>query len=169
MDPGVDVREITALRDWLAALATYRSDALNALAGVEMELRGGFDWIEQQGSLWARAVRDCEENVVQAKAELAARKFENFDGKMPDTTVQERNLWRAESRLEHAQEQVVKCRKWIARLPKHIDEAYTGPARRLAAVLESDLPVGMADLDRRAAALEQYADLKLSTKAAGSP
>ncbi|HEY2783407.1 MAG TPA: hypothetical protein VGJ05_00395 [Fimbriiglobus sp.] len=164
MDPGADVREITALRDWLAALATYRSDAMNALAGVEMELRRGFDWIEQQGGLWARAVRDCEEQVVQAKAELAARKFENFDGKMPDTTVQERNLRRAEARLEHAQEQVVRCRKWMVRLPKQVDEAYTGAARRLAAILESDLPVGMADLDRRAAALEQYADLKLNAK-----
>lgn len=165
MDPGADVREISVLRDWLGALATYRTDAQNALAGVELELRRGLDWIEQQGGLWARAVRDCEEEVVQAKAELAARRFENFDGKMPDTTVQERNLRRAEARLDHAKEQVVKCRKWLARLPREIDEAYTGPARRLAAVLEAELPVGMADLDRRAAALEQYADLKLNTRA----
>src|SRR6187401_1312757 len=125
MDPGADVREIATLRDWIAALATYRADAMNSLAGVEMELRRAFDWIEQQGGLWARAVRDCEEEVVQAKAELAARRFENFDGKMPDTTVQERALRRAETRLEHAREKVVRCKKWLVRLPKEIDEAYT--------------------------------------------
>ena len=165
MDRGADVREIAALRDWLAALATYRVDAQNALAGVDMELRRGFDWIEEQGSLWARAMRDCEEEVVQAKADLAARKFETFDGKMPDTTVQERALRRAEARLDHAREQVTKCKRWLGKLPKMIDESYTGPARRLAAILETDLPVGLADLDRRIAALEQYADLKLNTKA----
>jgi hypothetical protein len=164
MDQGADVREISALRDWLAALATYRVDAQNALAGIEMELRRGYDWIEQQGGLWARAVRDCEEEVVQAKADLAARKFETFDGKMPDTTVQERALRRAEARLDHAREQVVKCKKWLTKLPKMVDEAYTGPARRLAGFLEAELPVGLADLDRRAAALEQYAELKLNTK-----
>jgi len=164
MDIGADVREISALRDWLAALTTYRADAQNALAGLEMELRRGFDWIEEQGGLWARAVRDCEEDVVQAKADLAARKFETFDGKMPDTTVQERALRRAEARLDHAREQVTKCKRWLTRLPKMVDEAYTGPARRLAAVLETDLPVGLADLDRRIAALEQYAEMKLNAK-----
>jgi hypothetical protein len=164
MDPGADVREISALRDWLAALATYRVDAQNALAGIEMELRRGYDWIEEQGGLWARAVRDCEEDVVQAKADLAARKFETFDGKMPDTTVQERALRRAEARLDHAREQVTTCKRWLTKLPKMVDEAYTGPARRLAGVLEADLPVGLADLDRRIAALEQYAELKLNAK-----
>ena len=105
------------------------------------------------------------EALDKAKADLAARKFETFDGKMPDTTVQERALCRAEARLDHAREQVVKCKRWLGKLPKMIDEAYSGPARRLAAILETDLPVGLADLDRRIAALEQYAELKLNTKA----
>ena len=59
-------------------------------------------------SLWKQATRDCEEDVAQAKAELAARRFPGFDGRMPDTTIQERNLRRAEARLDYARDQVRK-------------------------------------------------------------
>jgi hypothetical protein len=167
MDAGAQVSEITALRDWLAALSQYRTEANNTLAGVELELRHGLDWVEQQGWQWSKAVREYEEDVVQAKAALAAKKFPNWDGKMPDTTVEERNLRRAEARLEHAQDQVRRCKAWVSKLPKHIDEMYTGPARRLGGVLEAELPAVMAHLDRRIGALEQYAGMTLETRTGG--
>ena len=103
MAAGADVRSIPALRDWLAAVATYREEAAEAVSGINQEIRRGFAWIEEQMTLWQRAVRDCEEEVTQAKAELAARRFPGFDGRMPDTTVQERNLRRAQARLEYAE------------------------------------------------------------------
>src|SRR5207253_191296 len=96
MGPGADVGSIPALRDWLAALSVYRTEAAASLAGIQGEIRRGHEWVAEQLSLWQRAVRDCEEEVVQAKAELAARKFPGFDGRMPDTTVQEKNLRRAQ-------------------------------------------------------------------------
>src|SRR5438045_8053832 len=79
---------------------------------------------------------------------------------MPDTTVQERNLRRAEARLDHARDQVKKCRAWEAKLPKLIDELYTAAARRLGLYLEGDLARGLAGLDRRVATLESYAELR---------
>lgn len=157
---GADVASIPALRDWLAALAVYRTETAEALGSIQVEIRRGHQWIAEQLSLWQKAVRDCEEEVVQAKAELAARKFPGFDGRMPDTTVQEKNLRRAQARLEHAEEKVRKCRSWIARLPKHVEEVYSGHGHRLAMFLEGDLTRGAALLDRRVDALERYADLK---------
>src|ERR687893_309705 len=106
MAAGADVSSIPALRDWLAALAVYNSETGEALAGINMEIRRGFEWVAEQLHLWQKAVRECEEEVVQAKAELAAKKFPGWDGKMPDTTVQEKNLRRAQARLEHAEEKV---------------------------------------------------------------
>jgi hypothetical protein len=160
MNGGADVRAIDALREWLAALAVFQHEAGEALAGVAMEIRRGIDWVAQQQDHWQRAVREREEAVVQAKAELAGRKFPNWDGRMPDTTVQERNLRRAVARLEHAQDQVALCRKWVIGLPRMIEETYSGAGHRLQMTIEGDVARGIADLRRRIEALEKYAETR---------
>ena len=168
MSPGADVRSIDGLREWIAAAQVYGHDAGESLGGTQLEIRRAFDWIGEQGQLWERACRVGEQEVVQAKAELAARRFPNFDGKMPDTTVQERNLRRAEDRLEHAVSQVAKCRSWAARLPKVVEETFTGRGRRLQNFLESDLPRTLSQLTRQVEALERYADLRTDYTSAPS-
>jgi hypothetical protein len=153
---GADVRSISVLREWLAALAVYQDEASNALAGVNMELRRGLDWIEEQLHQWQHAVREAEEAVVQAKAELAARQFPSWDGRDPDTTLQERNLRRAEAWQEHCEDQVRRCRGWIGKLPKIIEETYTGHSHRLQTFLEGDLARGLNSLGQRLESLERY-------------
>jgi hypothetical protein len=163
-----DVRSIDAVRHWHATLTGYGESLGEALAGVELELRRAFDWLDEQHALWKQAVRDCEQEVVQAKAELSQRKFKTWDGREPDCTVQERALRKAQARLEYAEEQVVKVRQWIGKLPKLIDELYRSPARRLTNFLEDDLPKAQAELARRIAALEVYASLR-TDYASGPP
>ena len=159
-DAGADVRSIPALRDWLGALAVYQSDLGDALAGVTLEIRRAFDWVAEQQELWQRAVRDCDQEVVQAKAELNARRFPNFDGRMPDTTVQEKNLRRAEAKMEHAEDRVRVCRAWLSKLPKLVEETYTARGRRLQLYVESDLPKAIATLGSQVEALERYAETR---------
>ena len=166
---SADVRSIDALRDWHAALTGYGETLSEALAGVELELRRGFDWLEEQLGRWQKAIRDCEEEVVQAKTELSGRKFTGWDDREPDTTVQERNLRRAKARLEYAQDQVQAVRGWIARLPKLIDELYRGPANRLGGLLEADLPRGLASLRWKVETLETYAGLRTDFAAGSAP
>ena len=79
---------------------------------------------------------------------------------MPDTTVQEINLRRAHARLDYAEDKVRTCKAWLSRLPKQVEETYTGAGNRLANFLDSDLPRGLLGLDRRLDALERYADLR---------
>jgi hypothetical protein len=167
MTPGADVRAIDALRDWLAALATYRCDAAEALSGIRVEISRGLEWVSEQLHLWQRAIRVCEDEVVQAKAELAAKRFPNFDGRMPDTTVEERNLRRAQAKLDHAQDQVRVCRKWLGQLPKLVDEMFNGPANKLANLLDAQVARGSAQLERRVEALERYTEQR--TDYAASP
>ncbi len=155
-----DVRSIAAVIDWRADLTNYGDSLAEAMAGVDLELRRAFDWLEEQLAKWRQAIRDCEEDVTRAKAELAQRKFPTWDGREPDCTVQEKNLRLAKARLEHAEEKVETCRRWIGRLPKMIDEMFTGPSRRLKSMLEADLPVALAELARRVASLESYAGLR---------
>jgi hypothetical protein len=160
MPDGADVRSIDAVRDWHAALAEYGDMLAESLAGIALEIRRAQEWLNEQLALWKQAVRKCEEDVTRAKAELSQRKFPTWDGREPDCTVQEKNLKRARARLEHAEDQVEKCRQWIGRFPQAIDEVHTGPSRRLGNFLEADLPKGQAELARRIAALEVYAGLR---------
>ena len=160
MSGGADVRSIDAVIQWRADLTTYGDLLAEAMAGVDLEIRRAADWLEEQLARWRKVVRQCEEEVVRAKAELSQRKFPTWDGREPDCTVQEKNLRLAKARLEHAEEKVETCRRWIARLPKMIDEMFTGPSRRLKSMLEADLPSARAELARRIASLESYAGLR---------
>jgi hypothetical protein len=160
MPDGADVRSIEAVTDWHAALTNYADSLAESLAGIELEIRRAYDWLDEQLASWRQAVRDCEDEVVRAKAELSQRKFKTWDGREPDCTVQEKALRLARARLQYAEEQVVKVRQWIGRLPKIIDEVYRGSARRLTNFLEDDLAKGRAELARRVAVLESYAGLR---------
>jgi hypothetical protein len=160
MADAADVRSIDAVREWHAALTEYGEILAESLAGVELEIRRARDWLEEQLGRWQRAIKDCQEDVTRAKAELSQRKFTTWDGREPDCSVQEKALRLAKAKLEHAEEQVVKCRQWIGRLPKMVDELYVGASRRLGNFIEAELPKGLADLGRRVAALENYASLR---------
>lgn len=166
MATGADVRSIPALAEWLAALKVFQTAAADAVGGTNMELRRAVDWVADQAQLWKREVRNAEEAVVQAKAELNARQFPGYDGRMPDTTLQERNLRRANARLDHAHDRVRTCQGWLSRLPKLIEETYAGRAHRLGVFLDTDLERALAVLVRRLDALERYAEVKTDYRAA---
>src|SRR6476646_10261740 len=120
MADQADVRSIDAVLEWHAALTNYGHTLSEAMSGVEVEIHRASEWLHEQLARWQRAIRECEEEVVQAKAELAARKFPGWDGRMPDTTTQEKNLRTAKARLIRPEDKVVTIRGWIGRLPKAI-------------------------------------------------
>ena len=146
MTPGADVQAFDALQDWHNALCVFRTEASESLGSISLEIRRAFDWIDEETKSWLREKRSAEDDLVQAKAELSQRKTPNFDGRIPDTSVQEENLARAKARLRFAEEQVDICRKWNVKLPKLINEAYEGVGRRLGNFLDAELAVAIADL-----------------------
>ncbi|CAN5549968.1 hypothetical protein BH11PLA2_BH11PLA2_05240 [soil metagenome] len=155
-----DVRSISAMRDWVAALQSYREDATSSLSGIEMEIRRCIDWVEDQKNHWEAVAKKCDEELWTAKQDLNARKHPDWSGRDPDTTVQERNARRAEVRLEIAREQIQKCRGWLLKMPKLIDETYRGASHRLSNFLEGDLARSLALMGGQIASLEAYAGLK---------
>jgi hypothetical protein len=116
------------------------------------------DWLEEQLIYWKRLVRQREDEVTRARAELSQRQFPGWDDRIPDCTVQRKNLERALARLEHAREQVERIRHWQGHLPRIIDEVYRGAAHRLQRLLEGVVPVALDDLTNRLQALEVYAE-----------
>ena len=156
---GADVRSIAALREWEGAVVSYRDDVAETLAGIRTEIRRAEDWLQEQHDQWKAAVRDCEEEVHKAKQDLAQKNTPGPTGRVPDLTLEERALRRARARLEHAEEKVRVCKSWMSRLPKQIDELYTGPSHRLQSFLDGELARGQALLSRQVEALERYAEV----------
>jgi hypothetical protein len=160
MTPGADVHAIDALEDWHSALCLFREEGIDALNSIGMEVRRAFDWIAEEGKSWQREAREAQDAVVQTKAELAQRKTPDYSGRVPDASVQEENLARAKARLRFAEDQEEICRKWLARLPKMVNEEYEGTARRLMNFMETDLPAAIAHLNTQITSLHAYTDVK---------
>ncbi len=169
MNEAADVRSIEALREMHAAVCKFRTDAQDGLASAELSIRRAGDYLVEKLQFWQAAVRKCEEEVFQAKQELKQRQYVGYDGRVPDCTVQEQNLKRAQGRLRYAQDKVEVVRKWMTKLPNQVSEVYNGPARRLGATLEGQLPRGLAMLERRIMALEAYTALTAPATPAPAP
>src|SRR5436305_1767378 len=144
MNLGAGVNSIEVLRDWYAALAEFRTEGQNALTAATLSVRRAVDWLNDQEKHWARTIRRCEDDVVQAQAELRARRMATFSGERPDCALQELNLRKAKQRLEFAEDRLDATRRWAKRLPAEICDTYDAPTRQLNFFLEGDLARGLA-------------------------
>jgi hypothetical protein len=156
MIQAADVRSIEEVRDLHAQMCKFRKDAEDGLAAVELTVRRATDYLAEKQQFWQRAIRTREDDVFQAKQELKQRQYPGFDGRIPDCTVQEEKLERAQSRLRQAHEKLDLVRRWMTKLPKSVSETWESPSRHLAATLEGQLPRALAILERRIQALEAY-------------
>jgi hypothetical protein len=164
-----DIKSFDGLIDWHAALATFRHDALECIASLDLEVRKSTDYLEEQLRFWREAVRDCEEDIIQCKYDLNRRQMPDFSGRMPDCSVQEEALRRAEQKLDYAQEQVTVVRKWITLLPRELDEVYQGIARRYVNFLEGDVQRALNLLQNQIKSLEAYFQLQAESSAPPPP
>jgi hypothetical protein len=156
MNAGAGVTSLSALNAWYAALASFRTDASNAVMALNLTVQRANDWLSDQQHYWQHEIRACEDEVAQAKAELRTRKFANYSGERPDCSLQEENLRKAQARLHFAEDRLDAVRRWIKRLPVEIRETYDSPVRRLGLFLDVDLAQALAQLSRQLTALEQY-------------
>lgn len=154
------VNSIDLLQEWHAALCVFRTEAMESLASIALEIQRADAWLDQQLRGWQREARDAEEDVVRYKAELSNRRFPDHAGRIPDCSVQEENLWRAEDRLQHAREQVEVVRRWYVKMPKLVEEAYSGSSHHLMNFLEGDLPRSLARLQDQIRSLDAYVNVR---------
>jgi hypothetical protein len=169
VNTGASVTSLEVLNDWYAALAEFRTDAQNALTALALALQRAADWLGEQQQYWQRQIRVCEEELVEAKAELTNRRHADFSGRTPDCTVQEKNLRLAQARLQFAEDRLGAVRRWMKQLPVDVHDTFDGPSRHLALFLEADLPRGLALLARQLTALEQYANLRAEPAPVAGP
>jgi hypothetical protein len=155
MRPPARVTSIDLLRDWLTAIAAFRTDGLDALTTAGLDVRRSFDWLEGQRRAWSKAVRDRYDEVTQAKAALTRKQWVLPGQRQPDITEVMKALRMAQRRLAEAEDKVAVTNRWSPALQRAVDE-FEGPMRRLADLLEGDLPKVGSLIERLIADLEAY-------------
>jgi hypothetical protein len=169
MNTGAGVRSLEALKDWYSAVVEFRGEAHNAMVSLGLSLQHATNFLQEQQANWQRAIRRAEDEVSHARIELVRLQQQRFYGEMPDTTVAEIELRKAQAELQFCEERLEAVRRWMQKLPQVILDIYEGPARNLEYFLDSDLVRAIALLDRQLVALEEYLGLKPPTRSAPAP
>lgn len=158
MATSARVTSIEALEDFRARLIKSGTEAGNALANLQMQLRRTFEWLEDQLKYWQAALREREELVVRAKGELLQRQSSSGSVRGPGCTDQKIALEEALDRMHEAETKIRNCKHWQRILPREIMEC-DGPARQLSGFLEADFRKAVALLEQKILALESYVAL----------
>lgn len=157
---SAQVESVDALIRWQGDLSLFRAEVTEALSSVLLEIRKARDWIETELDRWRKEKREAEELVFQAKMELRRKQVPDFNGRLPDTTVEEKNLAKAEAWLDYCEERIAKCRHWLVELPRWVEEEYAPPTRKLNHFVESDLSRALGQLEQQIRSIQEYLQIQ---------
>jgi len=160
MASSARVSSVQAIADFKVALLDFCQEAKEVLASIEMEIRRTMDWVQRdQLPYWQREIRNRQEEVAQAKADLFRKQITRISGQNPDYLEERKALRIATFRLEEAEDKVQICRTWANRQLKQAVDEYEGPARQLAGMVEGNPPPIVIVLDRILGSLEAYLEV----------
>lgn len=156
---SANVRSIHMLHEFRAVLVRFREDSSQALGAVEVEIRRMIDWLtHDQLKYWQAEIRRREDAVGEARADLNRCLMSSAADGVPSCSDQKKALEKAKKRLEEAQGKLEKVKQWSRIVEQEVSE-YRGPAQSLNNLLDGDVPIALALLDRKIATLEAYADI----------
>jgi hypothetical protein len=156
MSESAQVTSIDAVKNFQAFLSQFCEDAKEALCIIDMEARRVLDWISHdQLTYWRKAVRDRQQELTQARADLFRKQLSRLSGEKPDLIEEKEAVWKAEQRLQQAENKVDRCRHWGPLLQQEMEE-YEPSARQLEAFIEGRPPQAVALLGQILATLDSY-------------
>ena len=155
MGPAAHVTETEALADFRAQLCAFSDQAKDALGIIGHEIQRTYSFLDERLHEWHAAVRQSEDEVMQAKIELSQRRNQRIGDRKPDTAFHEKVLRQAQAKLEFAQDKLAATKRWQRDLPHELMN-YEGPARQLQNALDAELPRMLAFLEKKIVALEAY-------------
>lgn len=161
------VTSINALREFRLALAKYRSDAAAALIEAESDVQRTLVWLRHDRlSYWQREQRKRQELLARAKSDMY-RHIVASDS--PRASVdQKKGLEKAKRQLEEADAKLDAIKRAV-RVLDHELVLYRGEVQGLAGMIESDLVMAEARLERMSSDLDAYAQLLAPGSNASGP
>jgi hypothetical protein len=161
MSGPAKVTSIDVLQTLATALQRFRCEATAAMEGVDLETQRAMDWMQYDcKQYWAREARRSEEAIAQARLQLkqarSARKVADHE---PICVIEERALKRALHRQETVRQKIEAVARWTRDLDAAINHVQRKRIQFLC-WLDSDIPKGIAALNRMSASLESYISLE---------
>lgn len=161
MAEGARVESIESIRAFRVALIKFAETASVAVDDAEADLTRTLMWLEtEQRTYWQNEIRKRAELVERAKEAVRMKKvFKDSSGRTASAVDEEKALALAQRRLAEALGKLEAVKKWTGRLRKEILN-YKGLVQRLVTSLQTDVPMGVAQLDQISALLNQYVSLR---------
>jgi len=154
-----NVRDIDAIRDFRVKLLRFAEEIDAAMQTLHMEIQRTFEWADQdRPHYWANQGRRAYDQVAAARTAYETCRMRTVAGHRSACIEEKVAYDKAKRRLEHCQQQVDHVRKWSMKIHHDADE-FRGRLASLGRLLENELPQALAQLDKSATLLEQYADL----------
>jgi hypothetical protein len=155
--PEAQVTNVAAISDFRSGLASFATSTRQALVDLDLEVKRALDWVTRdRPAYWANEARRAAEAVARAKDDLSnSRTFKRIGDFQPACLEEKKALDIAKRRLEHAERKLQVVKQWSMAVRRAVDE-FQGPIQQLLGLLDSDIPRGMAILERMSISLEQY-------------
>jgi hypothetical protein len=167
MSSQASVHSIDSLKDLRVALALYGEETLEALGGVEAEVRRTLRWLQDERPFyWQEQIKRRREQVSQARAEVFKKNLQKRPDYVPPMSEQKENLRKAEISLQEAEKRLAMVRKWQPLFKQAVLE-YHASVQRLKDLAAGDVPRAVNVLTRMIDALESY--LRVAPPSGRSP
>lgn len=155
----VNVRDIDAIRDFRGRLMRFAEELEGALQAMSLELQRASEWVEQdRPHYWTRQVRRAFDQVAATRTAYQLCRLRTVAGHRSACIEEQVAHEKAKRRLQHCQEQIDRVRRWSIKIRHDADE-FRGRMTGIRRLLEVDIPQALAQLDRTATILEQYAEI----------
>lgn len=163
MDRSANVRSVEALKQLRTALLIFEGSARDAVTSLVLEVRKAVDWLEtDRAQYWPEQYRKASEALVEARSELDRRQLTYGSEEPPSCIEQKKALERAKRRVRLCEQKMKAVKHWIRAVRDELDE-FEGQVARVNECLDTDVPRGVANLERMVVALEKYLETTAST------
>ena len=158
MEPTqANVRSIDALQRLRVALIRCHEELTMAISEADGTVDRAVAWVERDRvPHWRMRIQRLGEEVNDARSALFRKQTVTSSADSKPSVVDEKKaLDRAKAALDDAERRSQRSRAWAAEMPRQ-QALYKGGTSMLAAMVERDLPMAIAALERMSLALERY-------------
>lgn len=155
---GANVKSIDAIGRFKATVAAARDDLARALAEADSDVDRAQLWIEREApAFWKRQVTIRAEEVTVCKSALYRKQLTvSAKDSKPSVVDEKKALQRAQARLAEAEAKTKACKRWATAFQRETI-LFKGSLAAMQTVIERDLPMAVALMNRMTEALERYA------------
>jgi hypothetical protein len=155
---GANVKSIDAITRFKATIGSARDDLARALAEADSDIDRAQLWIEREApAYWKRQLTLRAEEVTVCKSALYRKQVTvSAKDSKPSVVDEKKALQRAQARLAEAEDKAKACKRWATTFQREVI-LFKGTMSAMQTVVERDLPMAIALMNRMAEALARYA------------